>query len=172
MMGALTFFIKLLPYIWPFLREMVLGRKTFLEAVRDNKKKAFFVALVIFSFGLNFVLVPRSSTLAMEYLALERKYKELEAQNKPLGSSSKQTVSQGKEVRLPTPKSTVVEEVPAEAVNEHIEVAKVIVKRKLKPKVTFPKPLPPTPKIIPDTHLNKIKAHYEEMRLREEKTNP
>ena len=102
-MSALTFFFKLLPYIWPFLKDMILGRKTMLEALRDNKKKVLLVVIVIFSLGLNFFMVPRTTRMAIDYLALDKKYKELQTQCVATPGTLKHTISQGTEVKLPLP---------------------------------------------------------------------
>lgn len=102
-MSALTFFVKLLPYIWPFLKDMILGRKTFMEALRDNKKKALLIFIVIFSLGLNFFMVPRTTRMAIDYLALDKKYKELQTQCLAVPGTPKHTITMGSELKTPLP---------------------------------------------------------------------
>jgi hypothetical protein len=47
------FIWKILETFWPFLWEMVIGKKTFLEAIHSNKKAVFLVIMITGSFGLN-----------------------------------------------------------------------------------------------------------------------
>lgn len=114
-MLSLKIFFKIIPYIWPFIREMVFGNKPILKAMRDNKKKVFFAMLILFSFGLNFVAVPRLVTMSMQYIALDKRYKELDAKYKAVESSAKHPKANGTEqqvvVKVPetvkTPERTV-----------------------------------------------------------------
>lgn len=99
-MLSLKIFFKIIPYIWPFLREMVLGNKPILKAMRDNKKKLFFILLILFSFGLNFVAVPRLVTMSMQYIALDKRYKELDANFKAINSSVKHPSANGVEQQV------------------------------------------------------------------------
>lgn len=110
-MIAFKIFIKLLPYIWPFLREMVLGNKSIFAALRDNKKKVFFITLVIVSFGLNFLTVPRLLTMSMQYVTLDKRYKELEVKYDRLNSSAKHPGTNGAEQQAMVKKESPV--VPA-----------------------------------------------------------
>lgn len=93
-MSFLSLFVKMMPYLWPFIREMIFGKKSIWSAFRDNKKKVLFAVLVVFSIGLNFVLVPRSVQLSIQYVNLERKYIELQK-----ASSTKHPTSSNVEVK-------------------------------------------------------------------------
>lgn len=127
-MLSLKLFIKVLPYVWPFIRGMFLGKKTWLEAMRDNKKKVFFMFACLFSFCLNFVLVPRASHLALEYIALEKKYTELTIKYDGLVSSTKHPMANSTEVKLPV-RPPVKPDTSTEPADPP-EVAKVPVKGK------------------------------------------
>ncbi len=100
-MLSLKLFIKVLPYVWPFIRAMFLGKKSWREAIRDNKKKVFFMFICLFSFCLNFVLIPRASHIALEYIALEKKYTDLQVKYNGLVSSGKHPIVNDKEVKVP-----------------------------------------------------------------------
>jgi len=99
-MVAFKIFLKVLPYMWPFIREMVLGRKSLLAALRDNKKKVFFITLIIVSFGLNFLTVPRLVSMSVQYVTLDKRYKELEARYNRVTSSSKYPNANGLEQQI------------------------------------------------------------------------
>lgn len=107
-MLALKFFIKLLPYVWPFVREMVLGKKTIMEAIREHKKKVAFLMLIVFSFGTNFFTVTRLVTMSVDHLALDKKYKELESKYKEVLSSPRHTIANGAEVQAPVKQPEVI----------------------------------------------------------------
>lgn len=63
---------KVLAWLWPFIKEMVLGDKTFKEALDDNKKKVLLIILIFVSLGLNLFLVPRVVVISSNFLALEK----------------------------------------------------------------------------------------------------
>lgn len=71
---------KLLPFIWPFVKELMLGNKTLTEAFKDNKKKVFTVALIMASFALNIFVVPKLLTISGQYVILQREHEKLQAQ--------------------------------------------------------------------------------------------
>jgi len=60
--------IKLISFIWPFLKEMILGDKTVTETVRANKLKTLFVFMGVLSLCLNFLLVQRLVILGKNHL--------------------------------------------------------------------------------------------------------
>lgn len=107
-MLSLKIFFKLLPYIWPFVREMVLGKKPLLIALRDNKKKLFFITLILISFGLNFVAIPRLVSMSMQYIALEKRYKELETKFNNINSSTKHPKANGAEQQIQIKEPAVI----------------------------------------------------------------
>jgi hypothetical protein len=67
---------KLIAFIFPFIKEMVLGEKTVREALKTNKMKVAVLTLIMLSFFLNIVFIPKFFKVAAEYVMLEKKYKE------------------------------------------------------------------------------------------------
>lgn len=148
-MVAFKIFLKVLPYMWPFIREMVLGRKSLLAAVRDNKKKVFFITLIIVSFGLNFLTVPRLFSMSVQYVTLDKRYKELEARYNRVTSSAKYPNANGLEQQIQIKES--VKQKPSEA--------------EKKPKLAKEEEKEPSSK----ADMNQIKEQFEKIRQREEK---
>ena len=72
-------FFKLLPFIWPFVKELILGDKTMIEAFKTNKKKVMLVAVIMFSFALNIFLVPKLVAISSAHVVLQREHEELQA---------------------------------------------------------------------------------------------
>lgn len=108
-------FFKIFPYLMPFLKEMILGKKTWKEGFRDNKKKTIFAVLVMCSFALNFALVPKLAMLATRYIALNREYGDYRTTHPdPIGSTQKHPVESGKEVTadIKQPKERAVKATP------------------------------------------------------------
>lgn len=112
-------FIKIFPWLMPFLKEMILGKKTWGQAFKDNKKKTIFAVLVIISFGLNFILVPKLTVLATQYVALNREFNEyrlshpdraMSTQKHPLDSGGKEVTV---EVKTTPPKDQVANATPS-----------------------------------------------------------
>ena len=60
--------IKLLGFIWPFIKEMVLGDKTVAEAVATNKIKTLLISIGILSLLLNLLLVQRLVVLGKNHI--------------------------------------------------------------------------------------------------------
>jgi hypothetical protein len=156
-MSALTFFFKLLPYIWPFLKDMILGRKTFLEALRDNKKKALLVIVIIFSFGLNFFLVPRTTRMAMDYIALDKKYKEIVMKCNFVPGTQKHTISQGTEVKKPVPTLEEHVDIPTPPMVQLKNPAKTV---KKKPEIVRPH--------VEHPSVDEVKNTYDDILKREQ----
>jgi hypothetical protein len=67
-------FIKTILFIWPFLKEMVLGNKSLAEAVKTNKLRVLFMALIVLSIGMNFFTVTRLVGLSLDYVTLKREH--------------------------------------------------------------------------------------------------
>lgn len=65
---------KVLAFIWPFIKEMVLGDKTLKEAIQDNKTKVLFAGIVMLSFALNFFAVTRLVVISKDFVVLQKKY--------------------------------------------------------------------------------------------------
>lgn len=64
-----------LKFLWPFLKEMVLGDKTMGQAIKTNKMRVLLLFLILGSFATNIVVVPRTYEISAQYLDLEREHK-------------------------------------------------------------------------------------------------
>lgn len=60
--------IKLMGFIWPFIKEMILGDKTVAEAVATNKIKTLLISIGILSLLLNLLLVQRLVVLGKNHI--------------------------------------------------------------------------------------------------------
>ena len=60
--------IKLIGFIWPFIKEMVLGDKTVAETVHANKIKTLLLFIGGLSFLLNFIMVQRLVVLGKKHI--------------------------------------------------------------------------------------------------------
>jgi hypothetical protein len=69
---------KVIPYIVPFLKEMILGKKTWRQAFKENRIKTILTFLMAISVAFNVILTARIGTLAFRYLELSRANEELE----------------------------------------------------------------------------------------------
>jgi hypothetical protein len=76
-MSFLALIFKAIPYLVPFLREMILGKKTWRQAFRENRGKTILAIIVIISLVFNVLLMTKAGTLAYHYLELTRANDEL-----------------------------------------------------------------------------------------------
>lgn len=80
-MSAAASFLK---FIWPFLKEMVLGDKTVGQALRTNKARLLLLILILGSFGMNIIMTPRLVTISAQYIELDKTHKKLVGANKDI----------------------------------------------------------------------------------------
>jgi outer membrane biosynthesis protein TonB len=73
--------IKVLVFIWPFIKEMVLGDKSVGEAAKDNKMKVLIAFIMIASIGLNMFTINRLWAISQNYLDLRKEYATLAEQS-------------------------------------------------------------------------------------------
>lgn len=73
------FAVQILKFLWPFIKEMIIGKNSFRYALRKNRVKVFFFALVILSFFLNLVLVPRLISISASHVELSRHTTQLQS---------------------------------------------------------------------------------------------
>jgi hypothetical protein len=76
-MSFFALIFKLIPYLVPFLREMILGKKTWRQAFRENRGKTILTLVVVISVIFNVLLMTKAGTLAYHYLELSRANEEL-----------------------------------------------------------------------------------------------
>lgn len=72
--------VSLLRLLWPFLKEMFLGDKTVMQAIRTNKTRVLLLFLVLGSFAMNLFVLPRTYEISAQYVELERAHKKLKAE--------------------------------------------------------------------------------------------
>lgn len=77
---------KLIAFLFPFVKEMILGEKTIREAIRTNKMRVFLIGLILLSFFLNIVFIPKLVKISADYVILDRKYKEMDQHATKLSS--------------------------------------------------------------------------------------
>jgi len=88
-MSLFAFLFKVIPYLMPFIKEMLIGKKSWGKAFRENRKKTILAIAVIVSVIFNIVLMAKLGSLAYSYLGLSRTNDALEArihvlENKPV----------------------------------------------------------------------------------------
>lgn len=71
---------KLISFLFPFLKEMMLGEKTVREAFKTNKMRVVMLGLILLVFFGFAVTVPKLIRISADYVMLERKYHTLETQ--------------------------------------------------------------------------------------------
>lgn len=80
--------LKAVVFIWPFLKELLLGERTLKEAVRSNKVRLITIGVILLSVALNFFLLPRLVTITRDHLELMKKYKEVTKELEALKTKS------------------------------------------------------------------------------------
>ncbi len=69
-----TLTMKVLRFLWPFIREMVLGEKTLKQAVKTNKGRVFIIGVIFASFVTNFYIIPKVWSISSDYIELKKNY--------------------------------------------------------------------------------------------------
>ncbi len=67
--------MNILRLIWPFVKEMIIGKNSLRYAIRRNKVKVFFFFTVILSFILNWIVIPKLFYLSASHVEIEKKLK-------------------------------------------------------------------------------------------------
>ncbi len=80
--------IKILSFLWPFIKEMVLGKHTLIEAIRKNAKRFFFMSAFFASIGLNILMIPRLVQISNDYINLNKKYEAILKKNEILNTQA------------------------------------------------------------------------------------
>lgn len=65
---------KTLRFLWPFLKEMILGDKTLKEALKTNFWRVLLIVGIIVSIALNFFTIPRLLEISYAHVELKRKH--------------------------------------------------------------------------------------------------
>lgn len=69
--------------LWPFLKELFLGKKTLREALKTNKGRVFIILAIIGSVVMNIWLVPNIVRISADYVELKHKYDTLKTADTP-----------------------------------------------------------------------------------------
>ncbi|WP_233874237.1 hypothetical protein [Paraburkholderia adhaesiva] len=73
--------LKLFTSVWSVVREMVLNNESFLEVLRQNRRRAIFSIVVMASLAFSAISLgvdARFVSILIRYVRLERKYQDLE----------------------------------------------------------------------------------------------
>lgn len=60
--------------LWPFLKELFLGKKTLGEALKTNKGRVFLIFAIVGSFAMNVWLIPNVIRISADYVELKHRY--------------------------------------------------------------------------------------------------
>lgn len=66
--------LKVLRFLWPFVKEMILGEKTLKQAIKSNKIKVLCLFMVFLSLALNFFTIPKLILITKNHLEYVKKY--------------------------------------------------------------------------------------------------
>ena len=73
------FIFKVLAFLWPFLREMILEKKTLGEALKTNKKKVLLIFVILASLGMNLFFIPKLVQISEDFIKLRQQNTLLQA---------------------------------------------------------------------------------------------
>lgn len=108
---------KFFSMVWSFSWEALLGKQTFIEALRNNKAKLIFVVIMSVSLTTNYYLAGKLAILGRDHVELQRSYDavvkpkqtELPVKDKPIPSTitakDKTGTSQHRDKSVPPPTS-------------------------------------------------------------------
>lgn len=63
-------------FVFALLREMILGKQTWQQAFRENKLRLAFLGIVICSFYLNYLVLPKMHKAVEAQIVLEKSHRE------------------------------------------------------------------------------------------------
>lgn len=139
--------LRTITLLWPFLRELFLGRKTLREAMRTHKGRCFAIAVILASFAYNTWSTQKLISISRGYVELKQKYNAVTKNDK--GDF--------------TPSQEVVEDLKDEVNRLRDE------NQRLKPKApAVPAPATPTTVTAPDDRYNTILQRLDTIKTREE----
>jgi hypothetical protein len=144
-------FIKILTFLWPFVKELTLGDKTLIEALKTNKKKVFFAALVMLSFAINIFVVPKLVAISNNHVILQREHDALKA-------------------KCEAPKTSPIK--GGTPVHEEVAPSRAPVKTvETLPTVTAPKETPKSKPAPSAERITRLRSTFDEIRKQEEQEN-
>jgi hypothetical protein len=135
---------KILTFLWPFIKELVLGEKTVRQAIKSNRWKLVLTIVICISFVVNLLAVPRLVVMANDYVKLNKKYELQTTVIKDLNDKVTKL-----EIELKT-KPPVPKEEPPSTVTVH------------------GKRLPKPPKTTTTDTKDSVKNHFDKIKEKEE----
>lgn len=145
-------FVKILTFLWPFVKELTLGDKTLLEALKTNKKKVFFAAVVMLSFAINIFVVPKLVAISNSHVILQREHDALKAKCDAPKTS-------------PVKGGTTTHEVVVVPKHEPEKTVETL------PPVSPPKDAHKSKPVVPSDRINRLRSTFDEIRKQEEQEN-
>lgn len=152
--------IKIFMFIWPFIKEMVLGDRSVRETARDNKLKVLLAFVLAASLVMNIFSVNRLWTLSQQYLDLRKEYAFLDGKYKKLVSG--ESIPKALPAQLPVRQK--VEEQPA-------PVLKKNKKQKGKKAADAEPSVEEESDKVHAERIRKLKEDFEKIKMREEGHN-
>lgn len=67
--------LNIIKLIWPFVKEMIIGKNSLRYAIRKNRIRVAFFFCVILSFVINWVTVPKLFIISANHVKLEQELK-------------------------------------------------------------------------------------------------
>lgn len=153
--------LKVLAFLWPFIKEMVLGDKTLKEAIKDNKKKVLLALMILASIGLNFFAISRLVVVSKDFVVLQKKHVAATKSIEELTAAMEKSIKTGEPVAAihdASDKPNTPDEVAAE--------------------VPVKKPKPAPVKVVKKSRVkdnantdrySKMKDHFDKIKEQEEK---
>lgn len=68
---------RFLMFLFPFLKEMILGSMSIPEAIKGHKKKLLLIAAILLSFFLNIYTIPKLISISAAYIDVKKKHDQL-----------------------------------------------------------------------------------------------
>lgn len=75
------FTLRVATFLWSFLRELLIEKKTLLEAAKTNPGRLFLIAVIFASLMANWHFIPKMFALVEKYAYLEKSYKVLQKES-------------------------------------------------------------------------------------------
>lgn len=116
--------VKTIRFLWPFLKEMILGDKTVRQALRTNLGRVLLIAVILLSIVANFFTIPRLLEISYAQVELKRRY---EAQSQlcklPAKPSAPVLVDSGQTASVPATGASDAQYERAKEFFEHLRAS-------------------------------------------------
>lgn len=102
---------RFVTFMWPFLRELVIGKKTIAEAAKSHTGRLILLIFILSSFGLNGWAVPKVIAISKKYLTLEKSYNKLSEESSKQAPSVQEINALKEEIEKLRKENSLVENV-------------------------------------------------------------